>query len=623
MKKYLVTLAKVLVFLIVLFEWMRVVFAFYHWQLIDVEQIPYAEVLKGFLKSLPLDVATACYVMVLPAIAMFVGVCVNKYTKFKWMRWYFYVVIAVYILIVIGEMGVYGEWRTKLNCNVLRYLKNPVEVISAASTTLTVELASMWLAFTLMFCWWYVKWIEPTDKLDDSRKSYWFSYPVGLMLSFGFLLLGIRGGFNKKPICASSGCFSNYKLANVISVNPAYNLVENMINANHLDERSDFNCMDSETAGNITRLTYKTDCDSTAYHISNIERPNIMVILLESWSADLIESLVGDPGVTPNFHELEKEGLLFTNIYASDNHTEQAQANVFSGFPGLPLTAVTNHPEKYHALPSLLKPMDSLGYYTSYYYGGELGYGNILPYLEHAGFDKIVEHKDVDAGFHSGKLGYHDTDMLPWVAKQLAGQPEPFFTAVLTQSSRSPYDYPRILGKLEWTKLESDFMNSAHYADFALKLFMETAKTQTWYDNTIFVFVADHSHVTEKNYPLESFEYHHIPLLVVGEPLQDTLRGKTFDKICNSFDFPATLLSQFGVKHDEFIWSKNVFNNCYRPFAYFEHDDGFGWKTDEGEYIYSGQYGPTNVLLPDEARDSIVEQGKAFMQHHFELFSGY
>lgn len=623
MKKYIITLLKVLIFLIIMFESMRVVFAFYYWQLIDVEQIPYTEVLKSFVKSFPLDIATACYIMVLPAVAMFVGVCINGNTKFKWMRWYFYIIIAVYILIVMGEMGVYGEWRTKLNYKALLYLKNPAEVINTASTAQTIELVSMWAAFTLVFCWWYVKWIEPTDKFDNPRKGYWFSYPICFVLSLGLLFLGMRGGFNEIPISTSSGYFSNYKLANVIAVNPAYNLLENMSNVHQMNERSNFSYMDSEVAKEITIKAHETDCDSTVYHISKIEKPNIMVVLLESWSADLVESLGGDPSVTPNFHEMEKDGLLFTNIYASANRSEQAQANIFGGFPGLPLTTITNHPEKYYALPSLLSPLDSIGYYTSYYYGGELNYANILSYLRYNDFDKIVDHKDVTQKFDSGKLGYHDTDMLPWVAKQVTEQPEPFFTTVFTQSSHSPYDYPKILDKLEWIELESDFMNSAHYSDFALKLFMETAKTQPWYDNTIFVFVADHSHETDKNYPLESFEYHQIPLLVVGEPLDDSLRGKTFDKICSSLDFPATVLSQFGLNHDEFIWSKNVFNYCYRPFAYFELGSGFGWKTNEGSFIYSNLYGPTDVTLPEEVRDSIVEQGKAYMQHHFELFCDY
>lgn len=623
MKKYVVTLLKVLIFFLILFESMRLVFAVYYWDLIIVEDVPLTEVLKCFVKCIPIDIATASYIMVLPAIAMFVGICVNNKTNFKWMRWYFYIMIAVYVLIVMGEMGIYGEWRTKLNYKALLYLQHPDEVLRTASTSQTVKLLTSWGAFTVLFCWWYYKWIEPTDKLDNKRKPAIIQYPIALVLALGLIFLGMRGGLNAIPISTSSGYFSNYKLANVISVNPAYNLLENLTNVHQMNEKNNFSYMSSEKAEEITRNTHQTDCDSTIYHISKIEKPNIMIVLLESWSADLVESLGGDPSVTPNFHEMEKEGLLFTNIYASANRSEQAQANIFGGLPGIPMTTITNHPEKYYAVPSLLAPIDSIGYYTSYYYGGELNYANILSYLRYNGFDKIVEHKDVDAGFRSGKLGYHDTDMLPWVAKQVTNQPEPFFTTVFTQSSHSPYDYPKVLEKLDWVRLEPDYMNSAHYVDFALKLFIDAAKNEPWYANTIFVFVADHSHETEKNYSLESFEYHQIPLLITGEPLQDSLRGITFDKICSSLDLPATMLAQFGISHDNFIWSKDVFNYCYRPFAFFELGSGFGWKTNEGSYIYSNMYGPMKVNLPENVKDSIIEQGQAYMQRHFELFCNY
>ncbi|MBP9994972.1 MAG: LTA synthase family protein [bacterium] len=623
MKKYIVTLLKVLIFFMILFESMRLVFAVHYWGFILVDNVPLTEILKCFIKCLPLDISTACYMALIPAVTMFVGVCVDKKTNYKWLRWYFYIVIAVYIFIVMVEVGIYREWRTKLDYKALLYLQHPDEVLKTVPTSQMVNLLVTWFAFTILFCWWYYKWIEPTDKLDNKRKAVLMHYPVSFVLVLGLILVGMRGGFGARPISANSVCFSDYKLANVITVNPAYNMLESMTKIRHVKELNKFIYMDAEKAMRITEELHETDCDSTVCHISKIERPNILIVLLKSWSADLVESLGGDPSVTPNFHEMEKEGLLFTNIYASADRSQQAQANIFGGLPGLPITALTYHPEKYYAVPSLLAPVDSIGYYTSYYYGGALDFGKILPYLRHNKFDKIVEHKDVDGGFHSGKFGYHDIDMLPWVAKQLTAQPEPFFSTVFTLSSHMPYDHPKIFEELGWVKLEKEFMNSAHYVDYALKMFMDAAKSQPWYSNTIFVFVADHSHGTEKNFPLESFEYHHIPLLITGVPLQDSLRGKTFDKICSSYDLPATMLAQLGLGHSQFIWSKDVFNRCYRPFAFFELNGGFGWMTNEGSFIYSNMNGPTDVELPDDVRDSVIEQGKAYMQRHFELFRNY
>ncbi len=622
MKKYVIYLVKILAFLLILFASMRIVFIVNYWHLVNVDMVPFIEILKGFFKAIPLDIATACYIMALPAIVMFVSLCLKKKFSYRWMRWYFYIIIAGYILAVMGEIGIYGEWGTKLSAKALAYLENPSEVINTASTQQTVLLISLWACFTLLFGWWYVRWIEPSkDEHVNERKPYWFMYPALIIITIGLLFLGMRGGFSEIPISTSSGYFSNYKIVNIMTVNPAYNLAENMTNARKVSDNAHFKYMDFETAKNITEEIHQIECDSTV-KIIKTERPNILIVLLESWSADLIESLGGDPSITPNFHALEKNGLLFTNFYASANRSQQAIASIIGGLPGLPVTTITNHQEKYYAIPSVITPLDSLGYYSSFYFGGELNYGNILSYLRYNEFNRVIEGKDVNERFHKGKLGIQDTDMLPWAAKDITSQPQPFFTTIFTLSTHSPYDYPKIFEELEWPQLEKVFVNSAKYTDIALKLFMDRAKQQPWYDNTLFLFMADHSHPSYKNHPLESFEYHKIPLLICGEPLLDSLRGTTFDKICGNTDIPATILAQLDVKHDEFIWSKNVLNTCYKPFAFFELYGGLGFKTEEGEVVISNN----NVLkntFPEEQSDSLTNAGKAYMQYHFDLFNRY
>lgn len=622
MKRYVIYLVKILIFSLILFAAMRVVFIVDYWHLVNVDSVPFIEIFKGFFKALPIDIATACFIMALPAFVMFILMCFDKNVSYRWMRWYFFIIIAAYVLAVMGEIGIYGEWGTKLSAKALAYLKNPSEVLNTASTQQTVLLVSLWACFTLLFCWCYVRWIEPSKIKSHERKINWFMYPLAFIFIFGLIFLGMRGGFGAIPISTSSGYFSNYKIVNVMTVNPAYNLAENITNDRKVKDNAHFNYMDFETAKTITEKTHEVECDSTI-NILKTERPNVLIVLLESWSADLIESLGGTHDITLNFHDLEKDGLLFTNFYASANRSQQAIASIIGGLPGLPVTTITNHQEKYFAIPSIITPLDSLGYYTSFYFGGELNYGNILSYLRYNGFDRIVEGKDVKEHFHRGKLGIQDTDMLPWAANDISDQPEPFFTTIFTLSTHSPYDYPRIFEELEWPRIEKAFVNSAKYTDIAIKLFMDMARQQPWYDNTLFLFMADHSHPSYKNHPLESFEYHKIPLLIYGEPLQDSLCGTTFDKICGNTDIPATLLSQFGVKHDDFIWSKNVFNACYKPFAFFELYSGLGWKTDEGEFVVTTNDRVVKNTFPEEQSDSLTKQGKAYMQYHFDLFNRY
>lgn len=625
MKKLLFTLLKMMVFLLVLFASMRIVFVMKYWSLVAVDEIPFGEIMKGFWSALPLDIATASFMLALPAIYMFVSYAIDKETLFAPLRWYFYLMVAVYNLAAFGDIGIYGEWRTKLSYRALLYLQNPSEVINTAETEHTLLLIVLWSVFTVLFCWLYTKLVEPDFTEMEEKEDYKPNVYVlsgSFVLVLGMLFLGMRGGLNEIPITSSKVYYSSHKFANEMCVNPAYYLVENILNSKKVETRAHFNYMDMESAKRRTESLHEFVCDSTV-NILKIERPNIVVILLESWSADLIESLGGEPGITPNFRELEKDGLLFTNIYASANRSQHAMSSLFGGLPGMPVTTITNHPDKYYAVPSLVKKMDSIGYHTSFYFGGELNYGNILSYLRYNEFDEIIEGKDINEGFFKGKLGYHDTDVMPWYVEQLSRYEQPFFSTLFTQSSHSPYDYPKIFEEIEWPAIEKQYVNSGYYTDIAIGMFMEKAKQQEWYDSTLFVFVADHSHATYKNHRMESFDHHKIPMLIYGEPLQDSLRGMTFDKICGNTDLPATILAQLGMKHDEFIWSKDVFGKCYKPFAFFELNNGLGWKTPEGEFVYSNTGVYIKNTLPEAVRDSVVKDGKAYMQYHFDLFNSY
>ena len=624
MKKLWVTLLKMFVFLLVLYTTMRIVFLVNYWSLVKLGEIPFGEIMKGFLSALPLDIATASFMLVIPAIYMFVALVVDKDTLFAPLRWYFYLMVAVYNLAAFGDIGIYGEWRTKLSYRALMYLQNPAEVINTAETEQTLLLIVLWTLFTILFCWLYTMLVEPKhlELNKEEKRPNMIILSGSSVLVLGMLFLGMRGGINEIPITSSKVYYSTYKFANEMSVNPAYYLVENVLNSKKVESRAHFNYMDFESAKKRAEQLHETGCDSTM-HILKIEKPNIIVVLLESWSADLIESLGGEPGITPNFHELEKDGLLFTNIYASANRSQHAMSSLFGGLPGMPVTTITNHPDKYYAVPSLVKKMDSIGYYNSFYFGGELNYGNILSYLRYNEFDKIIEAKDIDEGFSKGKLGYHDTDVMPWYVEQLADHPQPFFSTLFTQSTHSPYDYPKIFEELEWPVIEKQYVNSGYYTDIAIGLFMEKARQQEWYDSTIFVFVADHSHTSYKNHRIDSFDHHKIPMLIYGEPLQDSLRGKTFDKICGNTDLPATILAQLGQSHDEFFWSKDVLNKCYKPFAFFELNEGLGWKTPDGEFVYHNTGNFVKNTLPENINDSVVLDGKAYMQYHFDLFNSY
>ncbi len=618
MKNYTYTLIRLLIFWMVYFQLLRLVFVGFYAKSIRAGEIETGELLQVFIQSLKLDFSTASYIGLISMLLYFVSIIVQRQLLFKLVQFFNTSIIIIYALTVSAEIGLYAEWKTKLSAKALSYLRQPGEVFQTAGVSQFMLLTALWLLLTLSGVWLYRKYFRPeANAFGKSKRD-----ALAVIWLIPVLFFGVRGGFSAIPVSVSSAYFSRHAILNAAAVNPLYNIAFSMLNAGKLEKENVFKTMPEEQARKIVSELHQIQKDTTV-RIFEIDKPNIVVLLLESWSADLIESLGGEPGITPNFHLLEKEGLLFTRFYANANRSQQAMGSLFGGIPGIPFTTITDHPDKYAALPSLSKILKKYNYQSAFYFGGQLNYGNILSYLISNDLDVIEEGKDLPQSFERGRLGVHDGDFLPYVATRLKLLQEPFFATAFTLSSHAPYDFP-MEHVIDWPLMEKPFVNGAHYTDRALALFFELARKQEWYQRTIFLIMADHSKNSYRNHPLESFEYHHIPLLIYGEPLKQEWKGKTYARIAGNTDVPATLLHQLGIDAADFFWSKNLLNPYYKPFAYFELNEGLGWKRDEGYFVwdkFSNRF--YQEQLPEADAERFLLEGQAYLQVLYDDFLAY
>ncbi len=620
MKVVLSGLLKRFVFWLLFFALLRAVFLVYFQQMIVLAGIPLSEVLSVFYHALALDISTACYLLTISYLLLVIGSLTGRPFWKNLDRLFVLFIILIYALISTAELGLFAEWNTKLSYKALSYLSNPDEIFNSSSTTVFFVLIVLWLLQSLLPFLVYSRYIV-TEKFSSKQQkpsALWTLIFVPTLLFWG-----LRGGLSEIPITTSTSYFSKHQILNLAAVNSGNNMMVSTLNSMDLENTNPFLTFSDKEARQIVEEIHHVDGDSTL-KLSEVAKPNIVILLLESFSADLIESLGGEPGITPNIHELEKGGLLFTHFYASGNRSQQAMGSLYGGLPGLPITTITDHPEKYAALPSFIKDIKKDGYYTSFWFGGQLNYGNILSYLMFNEFDAITEGKDLPDDFVRGKLGVHDEYLLKYVATELNKQPQPFFTTVFTLSSHSPYDQP-MEDEIQWPKTEKPFVNSAHYTDKAIGEFFKLARLQPWYQNTLFLIVADHSHRTYRDHPLGSFEHHKIPLLITGPVLKPEYRGQVYDKIAGNTDIPATLLAQLDMDHSAYVWSKDLMNTYYQPLAFFElNEEGFGFMRPEGYVVWdqkAQQFLQKNTL-PGKEKE-LVREGNAYLQVLFEDFLSY
>ncbi|MFM9008681.1 MAG: LTA synthase family protein, partial [Bacteroidota bacterium] len=253
----------------------------------------------------------------------------------------------------------------------------------------------------------------------------------------------------------------------------------------------------------------------------------------------------------------------------------------------------------------------------SFHYGGDLGFSNMNSFLRRAGFDHIVGEPDFEQGLHRGKWGLADGDVFASLQKDLDAMPQPFFSMTLTLSSHEPFDVPAPYNKGDGEA--ERFRNAAKYTDRELGLFLHGASKKAWFNNTIFIFVADHGHILPGRRDYYDQACHRIPMLWWGPALPDSLKGKRTHTSGAQHDLAVTLLNRLRVqfKENPFPFSGDLLNAAakQRP-VYLNYETGFGWKDSRGSFVYLfSQERYLNEYTTSSASDSsMFEDGKAYLQ---------
>ena len=621
MKKIIYNLLRQFFFWLFFFALARALFLIYYSGLIIEDQMGFFHVIATFWHALKLDIATTCYILIFP----FFLLLLQSLQSPKWLnvihKVYTAILLFIYSLITTSEIGVYYEWKTKLHFKAFLYLSNPLEIYNSAETSKFFILIGILLVLFLVGFFFYLKVVYlPIVRF---KRNIIFSF-LFLLITPPLLLLGARGGIREIPINQSESYFSKHNFLNLAATNSAFNLYISFFENYKNFGVNPYHYFDDEIAKKIVSDIYYTPTDTTV-NVLKTNNPNIVLLILESWSADLIESLGGEAGVTPAFHGMEKEGILFTNMYASGARSEQGMGSIFGGFPAHPISSITVQPDKYVHLPSLTRKLRDRGYFTSFSFGGQLIYGNIKSYIMSNEFDRVKEVYDFDDDLPRGKLGIHDEFTLDVLLHDITEDPQPFFSVLFTVSTHSPFDMP-MDEKQDWGYNDdiNNYLNSAYYTDQCLAGFMKEAKKQEWYENTLFIIVADHSHHSQKKWNFHSPEYHKIPMLFTGAVLKDEYRGTKHEKLGFQTDFSATLLAQLGVSADEFHWSKNLFNPYAPSFASVSFEEGIGWITPNGYFFYEDRIDRyyCKEFIPGTEEEEI-KNGKAFLQVLFQEYMDY
>ncbi|RFC54248.1 LTA synthase family protein [Brumimicrobium aurantiacum] len=609
-----------LAFWILVFDFQRILFSIHNYpKIADVSSLEWIQV---FFHSIRIDLSTGSFLSAVPLLLISCFLCFNKKIFFTLFKAVMFIELVMVAMIHAGEINAYGEWNHKLTSRVFMHLSHPDEVFRTADYSMTLWFMVYFiLEFTfggLILQKFFRIGKFKIKNVPISSKIVLFLPILPLLLGFYFVLG--RGGFQQIPLNIDSAYFSKKYVINDIAVNSPYFFGKSFLlyNRSNIGEfLSDY----SESEINELLNDFLTYEKKHEHYILENTTPNLVFVILESWTSTVSSKLSGKPGVTEELDKLSEEGVLFTNLYATGSTSEIGNASIFSGYPALPEISISMQPFKHRKLKSINQSIASRGYTSGYLFSGDLKYGNINSYFTDHGFNRVQDESDFPEGLEKGKLNYYDEALFELFLEKLNKQEEPFLEGAFTGSTHSPYDFPGH-NKEKWTGKETNFMNSVIYADQCLADFIEEAKQQDWYENTLFVIVADHGHASPYVTNPNDSEMYRIPLLLYGPALKDDAKGMIIDKVGSQADIAQTLMYQMKVDTgDDYPWSKDLLNPNVPEFALHATTRGFGWVTPKGKFTYHLDY---QKYIVNTFEKEVLEQERkrcnALMQMVYEEY---
>ncbi len=598
MKNRLIFFLKSYLFWILLFAISKIVFLIYEFDL--TSQTPITLLINSIWHGLIMDVAMTAYVMMIFAVLLAISFPISGHKLVKIFSITNTIFLSIFLFGIVVDFEIYRNWGFHLDATPLQYLKTPKE--AAASTPFSIYLLLAIIYAALLFISKRIFKKHVLKDLYKAEKYPFYFLPIFAIIG-GSMIIPARGGFDVQPMNTSFVYFSKNIYANHIAVNPIWNFLYAITHMDNYDKNYD--CMPQAEAQKEFDNMMKDN--STAPKILNNQKPNIVLIILESFTYDLLSL----PQIAPNLNKLSKEGLFFENIYSVAGRSDKGLSAILSGYPAHPGDAVIKNSTKIEKIPNIGSALKNTNYHNSFYYGGDINFANMRSYLNISRFDKIITQFDFPKKYYGSKWGVHDEYVLERFYDDIQKQTAPFFNVLFTLSSHEPFDVPE---KIITDGNNSKILNACAYTDKHLGIFIDKMKKTEIWDNTIIIMMADHGSGFIKNHPVTNKERYHIPMIWTGGALNQT---GLISKYGSQTDIIATLLGQLDIPAKDFIFSKNLLSPDVKGFSYYTYGGGCGYIDDSCYQVYDNDL---NTFLINECNDDKKMLGRVYLQQSYNYF---
>src|SRR3954469_1220908 len=602
------------------------------------DQVTLSNMPAVMLVGLLYDIITA--LSLFAPFAIYLALVPERLYRRRWHLWLMgtLVSLTVFGLIYLGavEYFFFDEFNSRFNFVAVEYLIYPHEVfvniwqsypvakVLLATALLTAALS--WLARDLIF----------GRAINPAR-------PLRRLALLGVLALLIAAAY--ASVDFNTGRFSANRIVNELAMNGVYSFFSAAVNSERDYDASYLSLPGSEAGERLRNLvkspdsTFFGEADHIKRRIIADGAPkhfNVVVLLEESLGAEFVGAYGDRRGLTPNFDRLAPQGMLFTHAYATGTRTVRGMEAVSASFPPVPAESIVKRTHN-EGMFNWSTVMAKNGYSPTFVYGGFGTFDNMNHFFQTNGY-RVFDRTDMEAAHFANIWGISDEDLFGNAIKifdQQYGRGEKIFSIVMTTSNHKPYTFPAGIPGVPEKGGGRDA--GVRYADYAIGRFFEMAKSKPWFDDTLFVIVADHGARVygREDIPISTYE---IPLLIYSPR---HIKPSQVATLTSQIDVAPTVIGMLDFDYESIFFGTDVLLagnnprrmiplNHNRDIALFDGRNLFeiGFRKTSAQYAYDPvTHEQTRVSTdPERMKDAIAVFQKAFEfydKRRYQLQSGH
>ena len=541
------------------------------------------------------------------------------------------VTVGLFIYLGVTEVYFFEEFDARFNLVAYDYLAYPNEVFTDIWQAYPVaRVLAVTMLLAVVAGWALRRRIVASAAVDTTfaarlRPYLPFAAALALVVVY-YPTDALSGSANRvENEIAQNGYSSFFRAARTsdIEYSPWYESRASVENLRTLQEQF------RDDGGAFTRIGQGMVDRRFPGRADGLGRLNVVVVSSESFGAEFSKLYGSARDLTPEFDRYAQQGLWFSNTYASGTRTVRGLEAISASFPPIPTVSILRRPGNQH-IATWGEVMQKLGYSTSFLYGGYSYFDDMKTYFAGNGF-QVIDRSDIEHVRFENIWGVSDEDLFDKAIEHFGAEHasgRPFFSIIMTTSNHKPFTFRPGLESHGIKEKGGGRRAGVRYADYALGYFLREAAKQPWFDDTVFVVVADHgARVYGKaDIPLKSYE---IPLMFYSPK---HLAPRRVDTLMTQIDIAPTVLGLLGLPYEAPFFGEDVLDHPNeRRVALFSHNHDIAILEGNRLMVY-GLGGGSSEFLYDRARDTFTPVAKnpalealgiAYFQTASELFASH